>query len=128
MTLAYAPYGFYTDKARVGLSVDKIEQAINKARLMSTTGYTFPGTNKNADIAVYFQKSAKVVEIRALTTTTSDISDSTNSALIESVRLEDSVEISQIGNDTEAVVIFRAPSGKQEIKRTTATGGIVGFK
>lgn len=126
MTLAYAPYGFYTDKTRVGLSVDKIEQAINKARLMSTTGFTFPGTSKNADIAVSLKKSAKVAEIYALASTTSDISDTARAALVESIRLEDNVVISQLGSDNALLIVFRAPSGKRELIGGTSTGGIIG--
>jgi prepilin-type N-terminal cleavage/methylation domain-containing protein len=119
MTLAYAPYSFYTDKSRVNLSVEKIEQAFSKAKLLSTTGYTFPRTSQNADLAVYVRNGAKSVEIRALKAGTSEMAVGGNTALVEDVRMEDKVVVSSIDAASavsEFMVIYRAPAGKMEIK------------
>ncbi len=113
MTLAYAPYSFYADKSRVAMSSERIEQLINKAKLLSTTGYTFAGTSKNADMAVYLKKGEKTTQMRALQRGTSDFNLGANTIMVEQLRLEDRVEISTLDttpSSPEIMVIFRAPS------------------
>ena len=118
MTLVYAPYSFYANKARVSLSEEKIEQIFTKAKLLATTGYTFGSTGHNADIAVYLRKGAPTVEMRSLSPGSSDFLVGQNTIVAELLRLEDNVQISNLAGSadlSEIMVVFRAPSGKEEI-------------
>lgn len=50
MMFAMAPYNFYAEKARVRLSTERVEQVMNRAKLLAGTGYSPQG--KNVDLVV----------------------------------------------------------------------------
>lgn len=54
LLLAYAPYGYYGDKAKVRLSGERIKQSMGEAKLLASGGYT-RSDGKNGDIVLVFQ-------------------------------------------------------------------------
>ncbi len=67
MLFAIAPYNLYSDKARVRLSAERIEQAISKARLFASTGYS--AGDKNQDLIVSVERDGKEVSIERIPAT-----------------------------------------------------------
>lgn len=51
-----APYNFYADKSRVRLSVERVEQLMNKAKLLAGTGYSPQGNN--VDLVIHIQSGS----------------------------------------------------------------------
>ena len=67
MMFAIAPYNLYTDKARVRLSAERIEQMISKAKLFASTGYSVG--DKNQDLIVSVKRGGKEVSIERIPAT-----------------------------------------------------------
>ena len=64
MMFAIAPYNLYTDKARVRLSAERIEQVISKARLFASTGYSVG--DKNQDLIVSIERGKTAVNLERI--------------------------------------------------------------
>lgn len=142
LLFAIAPYNFYADKSRARLSVERVEQAMNKAKLYAGTGFAPTGTN--LDLVVHLEKGGETVDIYSIPAgaNLSTIDDASRK-LIERVRLESNVTLSRIG-DSDAIsglaIVYRAPTGMAEVWNLPQTGpaqristqipdsGIVGVK
>ena len=96
----YAPYNHYGNIAKVRVSVGKIDQIIGESKMYASNGYLFPGTDKNADIVVKFQKNSSVLTMYASRTGNSSFIESPSFTLIKTVKLEDSVQILALPSDT----------------------------
>lgn len=66
MLFAIAPYNLYSDKARVRLSAERIEQAITKAKLFASTGYSVG--DKNQDLVVSIEKGSEYIDLEYIPT------------------------------------------------------------
>ncbi len=53
---SYVPYDYYSRLSRVRISAEKIHQTMENARLLSQNGQLFPGTTKNANMGILFEK------------------------------------------------------------------------
>ncbi len=61
LLLTYAPYNFYSDRSKVRLSAERVNQVINEAKLLTSGGYT-QGNGKNGDILLsFFALSGSIV-------------------------------------------------------------------
>lgn len=59
LVFSIAPYNFYSEKSRVRLSANRIEQVLSKAKLMVASG--FAPTGKSVDLVVVLSKGASRV-------------------------------------------------------------------
>lgn len=142
LLFAIAPYNFYADKSRARLSVERVEQAMNKAKLYAGTGFAPTGTN--LDLVVRLEKGGETVTIDSIPAGTNPppIEDASRKQ-IERVRLESNVTFARIGDsDTISVldIVYRSPTGMAEVWNVPAAGsaqriltqipssGIVGVK
>ena len=138
-----APYNFYADKSRVRLSVERVEQLMNKAKLLAGTGYAPDG--KNVDLVVHVGSGSLEVTMSSIPANSpvSAIS-SPDRKIVERIALESNVIISQIGGGATVTgidIVYRSPTGISQIwetssstaipvllSGTTLSGGILGVK
>lgn len=138
-----APYNFYADKSRVRLSVERVEQLMNKAKLLAGTGYAPEG--KNVDLVVHIGSgSLEVVMYSIPTNSPVPPITSPDRKIVEKMMLESNVIISQIGGGSTVSgidIVYRSPTGISQVwetpsssvtpillSGTTLSGGILGVK
>ncbi len=150
MMFAYAPYNFYANKSRVRLSSERIEQAMSKAKLMASTGYSPNGNN--VDIVVHLALTADSVQIESVPASGSrsniPLSGNANRKMIESVPLDSQVILSGLFGTTAGTIapaitqidlVYRSPTGSSEvwdasngiatnIPLSSVVGGVIGIK
>ncbi len=133
---AYVPYGYYSDRSRTKLSVERIEQLASKAKLLAATGYTPRGTEKNVDLALYLGIGNPFIELYRLDREESLV-DPAKRVSIEKRSLESSMQLSKLftPSTTSGVwIVYRSPDGQREVYMesslttpvTSFTGGLVG--
>jgi prepilin-type N-terminal cleavage/methylation domain-containing protein len=61
--ITYAPYNYYSNRAKVRIGAETIEQILNRARLLSVNGHLFPGTKQNAHVGVVFTPHSNAPDI-----------------------------------------------------------------
>ncbi len=143
LVFSMAPYNYYADKARVRLSVERVEQMMNKAKLLAGTWYSSGTTN--VDLVIRLKKWSSEVSLSSVPANSSPVSlTSSERRQIEKFSLESKVLISQIGGARGAEnvdIVYRSPMGNSDIWEssndtsapvvstisTTYTGGILGL-
>ncbi len=143
LIFSIAPYNFYANKARVRLSSERIEQSLNKAKLLVGTGYSPRGNN--VDLVLHFRTGESKIVLSSIPVNSPPISISNSLRVpVETVALESNVTVTQLANIVGSSgfdVVFRSPMGNSEIWRTpddssipvvltthVFSGGIVGIK
>lgn len=138
-----APYNFYADKSKVRLSVERVEQLMNKAKLLAGTGYAPEG--KNVDLVVHIESGSLEVTMSSVPVNSPVLSiASADRKIVEKMRLESNVIISQIGGGSTLTgidIVYRSPTGISQIwetpsisatpvllSGTTLSSGILGVK
>lgn len=53
---SYVPYDYYSRLSRVRITAEKIHQTMEDARILSQNGQLFPGTTKNVNMGILFEK------------------------------------------------------------------------
>lgn len=53
---SYIPYDYYSRLSRIRVSAEKINQAMEDAKILSQNGQLFPGTARNASTGLLFEK------------------------------------------------------------------------
>lgn len=152
MLFAVAPYNFYAEKARVRLSTERVEQVMNRAKLLAGTGYSRRDPNdasapdKNVDLVVRLTQGSAEIVLSSIPAGTLPIAAShADRRLVERVQLERGVMFSQLGAAAGAGsldIVYRSPTGNSEVwkspddnvvpvlvtdAQTSASGGIVGM-
>lgn len=105
---SYLPYEHYSRLSRVRISAEKLRQAQEDAKVLSQNGQVFPGTSKNADIGLLFQKGSHTVNMFAFMPGFRSFSESENAKILKTVSLEDGVNITTLPQDV-VLVEYRAP-------------------
>ncbi len=143
LVFSIAPYNYYADKARVRLSVERVEQMMNKAKLLAGTWYSSGTTN--VDLVIRLKKWSSEVSLSSIPANSSPVSlTSSERRPIEKFSLESKILISQIGGAGGAEnvdIVYRSPAGNSDIWEsssdlstpvvsaisTTYSGGILGI-
>lgn len=128
--MTYAPYSYYSDVAKVRISVEKIEQAFSEARLSSSMGLSVPGTDANADAYLVLLEGTSNVGLYAAKSG-SGFAPQSEFRLLRDIPLEKDIEISRLPSP-RVTVKFSAPSGAfsavdQDGVPLVFTGGTLGL-
>lgn len=128
---SYAPYDYYSRISRVRVSRDIISQAVADARNLASNGYTFPGTDQNANIGLKIEKDATSIDMIVFRSGSTSFTSDTTTRLIKTVRLEDGTQINTISPE-RILIYFTAPNGNTKFygdtgNELTATGIDIGI-
>ena len=118
---SFVPYDYYSRVSRVRISVEKVHQTLEDARILSQNGQIFPGTTKNANIWLLFEKNSPMITMFAFSGTTHSFTGDTNTKIIKVIQLETGINITSLPANI-LLLEFTAPKGAMEIYKTTGTG------
>jgi prepilin-type N-terminal cleavage/methylation domain-containing protein len=120
LVFAIAPYNFYANKSKVRLSGERIEQAMNKAKLLAGTGYA-PG-GSNVDLVVHLRNGAKEIAITSVPAGSAPLAiENPNRNQVEKIRLENDVAITSLGGIATSQgidIVYRSPTGVSQVWNT----------
>lgn len=111
---SYAPYDYYSRISRVRVSRDIISQAVADAKNLASNGYTFPGTNQNANIGLKIEKDATSIDMIAFQSGSTSFATNDTAKRIKTIRLEDGVQVNAISPE-HILVYFTAPNGDMKL-------------
>lgn len=119
---SYIPYDYYSRLSRIRISGEKVRQTMEDAKILSQNGQIFPGTTKNANVGLLFEKNSHSITMFAFKPGTRSFTGNTDAKIIKTISLEDGVNITTLPED-QMLVEYSAPKGTVEIyKPTTDTG------
>lgn len=119
---SYIPYDYYSRLSRLRISSEKIHQALQDAKILSQNGQVFPGSIKNANIWLLFEKGKHTLSMFAFLPGTHSFSENANAKVIKTISLEDGININVLPQDN-ILVEYSAPQWNMEIYTSpTATG------
>lgn len=105
---SYLPYEYYSRLSRVRISVEKVHQTLEDAKILSQNGQLFPGTSKNANIGLLLTKGSNTIDMFALLPGTHSFSESDQAKMIKTIALEDGVGITTLPKD-RVLIEYTAP-------------------
>lgn len=108
-----APYSHYSDRAKLRLSSEKIEQAFTEARVSAMAGLTVPGTQRNADAYVELVSGASTVKAYAAESSASFLPSYAASGAAYEIPLESGTVVAGLPAGT-VVAKFSAVTGRAE--------------
>lgn len=105
---SYIPYDYYSRISRVRISVEKIQQAREDAKILSQNGQLFPGTENNANIGLLFTKGSPNVKMFAFMPGKHSFIENAEAKIIKIISLEDGVHINSLPYD-QILLEYSAP-------------------
>lgn len=105
---SYLPYEYYSRLSRVRISVEKMHQTLEDAKILSQNGQLFPGTTKNANVGLILTKGSHTISMLALMPGVHSFSESDQAKVIKTISLEDGVDISNLPGD-RVLIEYTAP-------------------
>ncbi|MDD5197846.1 MAG: type II secretion system protein [Candidatus Gracilibacteria bacterium] len=119
---SYVPYDYYSRLSKIRISTEKIHQTLEDAKILSQNGQLFPGTTKNANVGLLFEKGSHTISMFTFLPGTHSFTENTDAKIIKIISLEDGVNINTLPKD-RMLIEYKAPKGEREIYTSpTETG------
>ena len=119
---SYVPYDYYSRLSKIRISTEKIHQTLEDAKILSQNGQLFPGTTKNANVWLLFEKGSHTISMFTFLPGTHSFTENADAKVIKIISLEDGVNINILPKD-RVLIEYKAPKWEREIYTSpTETG------